>query len=160
VIAHPTGRCRAHLSRSEIGAKGDLGVTLDLDKCRAARTVMTAYDMSCGEARSAMLNVLKARERKPRAEAIFRKWGDSSCAVGRAIPRPTKRFHRAPLAAEDVDLPIKELGAEAPVYDRPHVVLAEACVVKAADVTPPMSTSRRCSRLIGSSRPVSKRLGL
>ena len=37
------------------------------------------------------------------------------------------------------DLPIMELGDEAPVYDRPHVETPKAPPVRAADVTPPMS---------------------
>jgi phosphoribosylformylglycinamidine synthase II len=63
---------------------------------------------------------------------------------------PTKRFivrHRGEVVA---DLPIKELGDEAPVYDRPHVDAPKLPVVKAADVTPPVPTAEALLRLIGS----------
>ena len=53
------------------------------------------------------------------AEAIFRKWGLDFAVIGRTTD--TLRFvvkHRGEVMA---DLPIKELGDEAPVYDRPHL---------------------------------------
>ena len=58
------------------------------------------------------------------------------------------------------DLPIKELGDEAPVYDRPHVETPKLPVVKAADVTPPVATADALVRLIGSPDLCSQALGV
>src|SRR5580693_2233531 len=102
-------------SAVEMGAKGDLGVTLNLDKVPCRETGMTAYEMMLSESQERMLMVLKP-EKEKEAEAIFRKWGLDFAVVGETTP--TKRFvvrHAGALMAE---LPIKELGDEAPLYER------------------------------------------
>jgi phosphoribosylformylglycinamidine synthase len=55
------------------------------------------------------------------------------------------------------DLPIKELGDEAPVYDRPHVETLRPPLVRAADVAPPVATAEALLRLIGAPDLCSKR---
>src|SRR5260370_9632162 len=45
-------------SAVEMGAKGDLGVTLDLDKVPCRETAMTAYEMMLSESQERMLLVL------------------------------------------------------------------------------------------------------
>src|SRR2546430_14283105 len=122
-------------SAVEMGAKGNLGVDLELDKVPCRETGMTAYEMMLSESQERMLMVLKP-EKEAEAEAIFRKWGLDFAVVGHTTP--TKRFivrHGGKVMA---DLPIKELGDEAPLYDRPHLTTSKPAVVKAADVTPPM----------------------
>jgi phosphoribosylformylglycinamidine synthase len=101
-----------------------------------------------------MLMVLKP-EKEKEAEAIFRKWGLDFAIVGKTTP--TKRFvvkHNGKVMA---DLPIKELGDEAPVYDRPHVETPKQRVVNVADVTPPMDTIDALVKLIGSPDLCSRR---
>src|SRR6059058_1315269 len=123
-------------SAIEMGAKGGLGVTLDLDAVPCRESGMSAYEMMLSESQERMLMVLKP-EKEREAEAIFRKWGLDFAVVGKTTP--TKRFivrHRGKVM---VDLPIKELGDEAPVYDRPHVAAPKAALIKATDVVPPMS---------------------
>src|SRR5262250_792261 len=141
-------------SAVEMGAKGDLGVTLDLDAVPCRETGMSAYEMMLSESQERMLMVLKP-EKEQEAEAIFRKWGLDFAIVGETTP--TKRFivrHRGEVMA---DLPIKELGDEAPVYDRPHVETPKPPVVKAADVSPPLATMDALLRLIGSPDLCSRR---
>jgi phosphoribosylformylglycinamidine synthase len=55
------------------------------------------------------------------------------------------------------DLPIKELGDEAPLYDRPHVETPRQPIVQAADVAPPLGTADALARLIGAPDLCSKR---
>jgi phosphoribosylformylglycinamidine synthase len=55
------------------------------------------------------------------------------------------------------DLPIKELGDEAPVYDRRYVQAAKPAVVGAAEVTPPIPTIEALLRLLASPDLCSKR---
>jgi phosphoribosylformylglycinamidine synthase len=55
------------------------------------------------------------------------------------------------------DLPIKELGDEAPVYDRPHVGSAPQAVIHARDVTAPVEISAALEKLIGTPELGSKR---
>lgn len=141
-------------SAVEMGAKGDLGVTLDLDKVPCRETGMTAYEMMLSESQERMLMVLKP-EKEEEAEAIFRKWGLDFAIVGETTP--TKRFIVKHAGKKMVDLPIKELGDEAPLYDRPHVETPKPALVKATDVAPPMSNAEALMRLIGSPDLCSKR---
>jgi selenophosphate synthetase-related protein len=76
-------------SATEMGAKGDLGVTLDLDKVPCREENMTAYEMMLSESQERMLMVLKPDKEKE-AEAIFRKWGLDFAVVGETTP--TRRF--------------------------------------------------------------------
>jgi phosphoribosylformylglycinamidine synthase II len=141
-------------SAVEMGAKGDLGVTLDLDLVPCREEGMSAYERMLSESQERMLMVLKP-EKEAEAEAIFRKWGLDFAVVGRTTP--TKRFIVRHGGAVMADLPIKELGDEAPIYDRPRVEAPKQTIVKAADVTPPMAIADALLRLIGSPDLCSKR---
>src|SRR6202008_2791822 len=69
-------------SAVEMGAKGDLGVELDLDKVPTRETGMTAYEMMLSESQERIMMVLKpGKEAEP--EAIFRKWGLDFAVIGR-----------------------------------------------------------------------------
>jgi phosphoribosylformylglycinamidine synthase len=141
-------------SAVEMGAKGDLGVTLDLDSVPCRETGMTAYEMMLSESQERMLMVLKP-EKEAEAEAIFRKWGLDFAVVGKTTPG--KRFIVQHGGKTMADLPIKELGDEAPVYDRPHVASPKLPVIEIADVAPPLSTADALIRLVGSPDLCSKR---
>ena len=80
-------------SAVEMGAKGDLGVTLDLDKVPCREEGMSAYEMMLSESQERMLMVLKPDKEKE-AEAIFRKWGLDFAVVGR--DHAHQALHRAP----------------------------------------------------------------
>ena len=141
-------------SAVEMGAKGGLGVTLDLDAVPCRESGMSPYEMMLSESQERMLMVLRP-EKEREAEAIFRKWGLDFAVVGKTTP--TKRFivrHRDKVVA---DLPIKELGDEAPVYDRPHLEAPQKPVLTAADVAPPVATADALLRLIGSPDLCSRR---
>ncbi len=141
-------------SAVEMGAKGDLGVDLDLDAVPTREQGMSAYEMMLSESQERMLMVLKP-EKEELAESIFRKWGLDFAVVGRTTP--TKRFvvkHGGDVMAE---LPIKELGDEAPVYDRPHVETPKRPAIAASDVKAPLSTPEALLKLIGSPDLCSRR---
>ena len=103
-------------SAVEMGAKGDLGVELDLDRVPCREAGMSAYEMMLSESQERMLMVLHP-EKEPAAEAIFRKWGLDFAVIGKTTD--TKRFVVKQGGVVKADLPIKELGDEAPLYDRP-----------------------------------------
>src|SRR5579862_3436499 len=141
-------------SAVEMGAKGDLGVDLDLDRVPTRETGMSAYEMMLSESQERMLMVLKP-EKEQQAEAIFRKWGLDFAVVGHTTP--SKRFvvkHGGDVMA---DLPIKELGDEAPLYDRPHVAQEAKPVIAARDVKAPMALPEALERLIATPELCSKR---
>lgn len=141
-------------SAVEMGAKGDLGVDLDLDAVPTRETGMSAYEMMLSESQERMLMVLKP-EKEKEAEAIFKKWGLDFAVVG--YTTPSKRFvvkHGGDVMA---DLPIKELGDEAPLYDRPHVASAALPIVHAREVPSPIALGAALKRLIGTPDMCSKR---
>jgi phosphoribosylformylglycinamidine synthase len=141
-------------SAVEMGAKGDLGVTLDLDSVPCRETGMTAYEMMLSESQERMLMVLKP-EKEKEAKAIFRKWGLDFAVVGETTP--SKRFvvrHRGEVMA---DLPIKELGDEAPVYHRPFAEAPKLPVIDAAVVEHPLPLAEALLTLIGTPDLCSKR---
>ncbi len=141
-------------SAVEMGAKGDLGVTLELDKVPTRETGMSAYEMMLSESQERMLMVLKP-EKEKEAEAIFRKWGLDFAVVGETTP--TRRFvvrHGGDVMA---DLPIKELGDEAPVYNRPFTDTPKQPVIEAASVKPPMAVADALQKLIATPDLCSKR---
>src|SRR6202049_4005834 len=141
-------------SAVEMGAKGDLGVALDLDHVPCRETGMSAYEMMLSESQERMLMVLKP-EKEKQAEAIFKKWGLDFAVVG--YTTPSKRFvvkHGGDVMA---DLPIKELGDEAPLYDHPHVASPPLPVIHARDVTAPIGIVPALEKLIATPELCSKR---
>ncbi|OJU50509.1 MAG: phosphoribosylformylglycinamidine synthase II [Mesorhizobium sp. 61-13] len=105
-------------SAVEMGAKGDLGIELDLDKVPVREERMSAYEMMLSESQERMLMVLRP-EKEAEAEAIFTKWGLDFAIVGKTTD--DLRFRVLHQGEEVANLPIKELGDEAPEYDRPWV---------------------------------------
>lgn len=105
-------------SAVEMGAKGDLGVELDLDKVPVREERMTAYEMMLSESQERMLMVLQP-DKEEAAAAIFKKWGLDFAIVGKTTD--DMRFRIMYQGEEVANLPIKELGDEAPEYDRPFI---------------------------------------
>ncbi len=141
-------------SAVEMGAKGDLGIALDLDKVPCRETGMSAYEMMLSESQERMLMVLKP-DKEAEAEAIFRKWGLDFAVVGETTPG--KRFHVRQGGDVMADLPIKELGDEAPVYRRPCVDTPKQPVIDPRSVAAPMAAADALEKLIGSPDLCSKR---
>src|ERR1700761_1450078 len=132
-------------SAVEMGAKGDLGVTLDLDSVPCREDGMSAYEMMLSESQERMLMVLKP-EKEKEAEAIFRKWGLDFSVVGHTTPsKPFVGKHGGKVMA---DLRIKELGDEAPIQDRPHVPSRALPPIQAREITPPLPIADALEKLI------------
>ncbi|SCW37783.1 phosphoribosylformylglycinamidine synthase subunit PurL [Ancylobacter rudongensis] len=141
-------------SAVEMGAKGDLGIELDLDKLPCRETGMSAYEMMLSESQERMLMVI-APGKEEQAEAIFLKWGLDFAIVG--YTTDTLRFvvrHKGEIKA---DLPIKELGDEAPLYDRPWVETPKQQRIDPAALDITATLPGALERLIGSPDFASKR---
>ena len=134
-------------SAVEMGAKGDLGIELDLDQVPCRETAMTAYEMMLSESQERMLMVLRP-DKAAEAEAIFRKWGLDFAVVGKTTPDLRFRvFHQGRLEA---DLPIKELGDEAPEYDRPWIAGEPVKPLDIQEIPAPNDYGQALIKLIGS----------
>ncbi|MBU2108711.1 MAG: phosphoribosylformylglycinamidine synthase subunit PurL [Alphaproteobacteria bacterium] len=118
-------------SAVEMGAKGDLGILLDLDKVPVREERMSAYEMMLSESQERMLMVLRP-EKEAEAEAIFTKWGLDFAIVGETTD--DLRFRIMHQGDEVADLPIKDLGDKAPEYDRPWVEPKKPAPLAANDV--------------------------
>ncbi len=103
-------------SAVEMGAKGDLGVELNLDNVPVREINMTPYEMMLSESQERMLMVLHP-EKEAAARAVFEKWELDFATVGHTTD--DLRFRVMWQGQEVANLPIKELGDEAPEYDRP-----------------------------------------
>ena len=141
-------------SAVEMGAKGDLGVELDLDNVPCRESGMSAYEMMLSESQERMLMVLKP-DKEPEAEGIFRKWELDFAVIGKTTA--AKRFVVRHEGQVKADLPIKELGDEAPLYDRAWTPTPPSPVVDGAAIEPPLPTDAALVKLLGSPDLCSKR---
>lgn len=104
-------------SAVEMGAKGNMGVRLDLDRVPQREAAMTAYEMMLSESQERMLLVLSPG-REDEAKSILDKWDLDFAIVGETISQTQFQiFHQG---VEVANLPIRELGDEAPEYDREY----------------------------------------
>src|SRR5580692_3543489 len=103
-------------STCEMGARGDLGLTVELDLVPQRETGMSSYEIMLSESQERMLLVAD----KPRAQEVldvFAKWGLDASIVGTvtAVPNMVITQHGELVA----DIPNKALTDDAPLYHRP-----------------------------------------
>ncbi|MCD2182066.1 phosphoribosylformylglycinamidine synthase subunit PurL [Rhizobium sp. GN54] len=141
-------------SAVEMGAKGDLGIELNLDLVPVREDRMTAYEMMLSESQERMLMVLKP-EKEEEAKAIFVKWGLDFAIVG--YTTDDLRFRILHQGEEVANLPIKELGDEAPEYDRPWREPGTPAPLPASLVAEPNDYGLALLKLVGSPNQSSRR---
>jgi phosphoribosylformylglycinamidine synthase II len=103
-------------STCEMGARGGVGLEVELDNVPQRETGMSAYEIMLSESQERMLLVAdKGREQE--VLDVFAKWGLDATIVGTVIPEPRLRIlHHGELVA---DIPNQSLTDDAPVYHRP-----------------------------------------
>jgi len=94
-------------------------------------------------------------EQEQEAEAIFRKWGLDFAIVGSTTD--TLRFVIKHEGEVKADLPIKDLGDQAPEYDRPWVAPNARPFLKAEDVPAPNDLKAAILKILGSPDMSSRR---
>lgn len=141
-------------SAVEMGAKGNLGIELNLDCVPIREENMSAYEMMLSESQERMLMILKP-ELKEKAEAIFRKWGLDFAIVGKTTDDLRFRIHHH--GKEVANLPIKELGDEAPEYDRPWIAPQKLPALESKDIKQVEDFGKAVIELIGSANQSSRR---
>jgi phosphoribosylformylglycinamidine synthase II len=140
-------------SAVEMGAKGDLGIELILDHVPVREAHMTPYEMMLSESQERMLMVLHP-EKEAEARAVFEKWELDFATVGKTTD--DLRFRVMWQGEEVANLPIKELGDEAPEYDRPWVE-PQTPAPLAADDVPQSDVADALIKLIGGHQSASRR---
>jgi phosphoribosylformylglycinamidine synthase len=103
-------------STCEMGARGGVGLDVELDLVPQRETGMTAYEIMLSESQERMLLVaIKGREDE--VLRVFAKWGLDAVIVGTVQPEPRLRIrHHGELVA---DIPNTSLTDDAPLYHRP-----------------------------------------
>ena len=103
-------------STCEMGARGELGLTIELDLVPQRETGMSSYEIMLSESQERMLLVAD-KGREGEVLRVFEKWGLDASIVGIVTADDTMRVtHHGELVAE---IPNKALTDDAPVYHRP-----------------------------------------
>ena len=103
-------------SSCEMGARGGVGIEMDLDHIPQRETHMTAYEMMLSESQERMLLVAE-KGGEHEVLRVFDKWGLEGVIVGHVIQEPRLRIlHHGELVA---DIPNQSLTDDAPLYHRP-----------------------------------------
>jgi phosphoribosylformylglycinamidine synthase II len=103
-------------STCEMGARGGVGLQVELDHVPQRETGMSAYEIMLSESQERMLLVAD-KGREDEVIRVFEKWGLDAVIVGEVIPEPRLRLlHHGQLVA---DIPNQSLTDDAPLYHRP-----------------------------------------
>jgi phosphoribosylformylglycinamidine synthase len=103
-------------STCEMGARGGVGLDVELDLVPQRETGMSAYEIMLSESQERMLLVAE-KGREDEVLRVFAKWGLDAVIVGTVRPEPRLRIrHHGVLVA---DIPNQSLTDDAPLYRRP-----------------------------------------
>jgi phosphoribosylformylglycinamidine synthase len=146
-------------STCEMGARGGVGLDVELDLVPQRETGMSAYEIMLSESQERMLLVAE-KGRESEVLRVFSKWGLDAVIVGTVQPEPRLRIrHHGDLVA---DIPNQSLTDDAPLYrrpvgawkapvplDPPEEVLAELSKDRdyTADLKKLLASSNICSKL-------------
>ncbi len=106
-------------STSEMSAKGNSGMRIDLDKVPLRQENMEGWEILLSESQERMLVVVeKGREKE--VEAVFEKWDLNCQIIGEVIDEDRLYFYRHGELIADVPASALVLGGGAPQYDREY----------------------------------------
>jgi phosphoribosylformylglycinamidine synthase II len=103
-------------STCEMGARGGVGLDVELDLVPQRETGMSAYEIMLSESQERML-LVATKGREDEVLTVFAKWGLDAVIVGDVRPEARLRIrHHGELVA---DIPNESLTDDAPLYHRP-----------------------------------------
>src|SRR6201997_4157094 len=103
-------------STCEMGARGKVGLEIELDRVPQRETGMSAYEIMLSESQERMLLVAE-KGREQEVFRVFEKWGLDAVTIGSVIAENVMRVRQhGELVAE---IPNEALTDDAPVYKRP-----------------------------------------
>jgi phosphoribosylformylglycinamidine synthase II len=103
-------------STCEMGARGGLGLTVELDRVPQRETGMTSYEIMLSESQERMLLVAD-KERAVEVLDVFSKWGLDASIVGEVTEKPHMVITQHGVLVADI--PNQALTDDAPLYHRP-----------------------------------------
>ena len=106
-------------SSSEMSAKGECGIKVDLDKVPLREKGMNAYEILLSESQERMLVVIK-KGFEQELKNIYKKWDMLCCEIG--VVTDTKKFEvfRNEKLVANIPVDSLVLGGDAPQYDMPY----------------------------------------
>src|SRR5277367_663547 len=103
-------------STCEMGARGGVGIEIELDRVPQRETGMTPYEIMLSESQERMLLVAQ-KGREEEVFRVFEKWGLDAVEIGRVTSDGKLRvLNHGRVAAE---IPAHALAEEGPRYERP-----------------------------------------
>jgi phosphoribosylformylglycinamidine synthase subunit PurL len=103
-------------STCEMGARGSVGIEIELDRVPQRETGMSPYEIMLSESQERMLLVAQ-KGREQEVFRVFEKWGLDAVEVGKVTTDNKLRvFQHGQIVAE---IPNQALTDDAPVYQRP-----------------------------------------
>jgi phosphoribosylformylglycinamidine synthase II len=146
-------------STCEMGARGGVGLDVELDNVPQRETGMNSYEIMLSESQERMLLVAEAG-RENEVLDVFAKWGLDANIVGTVKPEPRLRIrHHGVLVA---DIPNQSLTDDAPLYHRPVGVWTAPVPPDPSDpildqLSQPRDYTADLKKLLASSNVCSKR---
>jgi phosphoribosylformylglycinamidine synthase len=146
-------------STCEMGARGGVGLDVELDNVPQRETGMNSYEVMLSESQERMLLVAESG-REHEVLNVFAKWGLDAVIVGTVKPEPRLRIrHHGVLVA---DIPNESLTDDAPLYHRPvgtwkAPVAAEPSQAALSELNHPRDYAADLKKLLASANVCSKR---
>ena len=146
-------------STCEMGARGGVGVEIELDNIPQRATGMTSYEIMLSESQERMLLVAE-KGREDEVLQVFAKWGLDATIAGQVVAQNHMRVrHHGELVA---DIPNQSLTDDAPLYHRPvgtwnAPVPLDPPAEILAELHKPRDYTADLKKLLGSSNICSKR---
>lgn len=106
-------------STSEMSAKGEHGMIINLDKVPTRQSNMKPWEMLLSESQERMLIVVK-KGRESEVEKIFEKWDIHCVQIGHVTADKNIKFYMHGELVGDVPAESLVLGGGAPVYEREY----------------------------------------
>jgi phosphoribosylformylglycinamidine synthase len=104
-------------SSSEMSAKGETGMEIDLDKTPAREEGMTAYEMLLSESQERML-IVADKGREQEIIDVFEKWDLQAVVIGEVTDTKHVVYKKDGKVQADIPADSLVLGGGAPQYDR------------------------------------------
>ncbi|HAI76114.1 MAG TPA: phosphoribosylformylglycinamidine synthase subunit PurL [Microscillaceae bacterium] len=106
-------------STSEMSAKGQHGMDIDLDKVPLRQAQMQPFEILLSESQERMLVVVK-KGFEAEVIRIYDKWDLHCVQIGEVKTHTHVRFFKAGELVADIPAQALVLGGDAPIYDRPY----------------------------------------
>jgi phosphoribosylformylglycinamidine synthase len=106
-------------SNSEMSAKGEHGMRIDLNKVPTRQENMKPFEILLSESQERMLIVVE-KGREQEVEAVFDKWDLNCVIIGEVTDTKRLEYYMDGVLVADVPADDLVLGGGAPVYDREY----------------------------------------